>query len=182
MVRISVLRLAAVCVPLLLSAIGSAQESRTVLPTVVPMAISQSGQFTVYGGKPTDRGAFVNYCDALSRDVASVTGHERGQWVHPFVIQLKVPDAPQVVQRRAVARVFQLEPKGFRFQIDVLLDDEFQMPEFSQEFIKLLLLERMFNPDRPEAPSDQLPGWILAGCRNWSTIGERADRGTSLMP
>jgi len=183
MVR-SLLLLACAAGCLLAPASVVAQKDPTVVPATVPMAISQSGQFTVYGGKPTDRGEFVNLCEALSRDVASVTGHKIAQWVHPFVVQLTVSDSPMVVQRRAAARVFQLDPKGFRFQIDVLLDEDFQMSEFNQEFIKLLLLERMFSADRPEAPSDQLPGWVLAGVSElvaYRRAGRPADIFDALM-
>ena len=139
------------------------QQQGSVVPAATPMAISQSGQFTIYGGRPEHRGEFVNRCESLSRDVANVTGQTGSQWVHPFVVQLKAEDTIQMVQRRAVGRVFQLEPKGFRFQMDVLLDPEFQIADFNQEFIKLLLMERMFDAARPEAPADRLPSWILVG-------------------
>jgi hypothetical protein len=150
-----------VALALLVPATG--QQQGAVVPAATPMAISQSGQFTIYGGRPEHRGEFVNRCESLSRDVANVTGQTGSQWVHPFVVQLKAEDSIQMVQRRAVGRVFQLEPKGFRFQMDVLLDPEFQIGDFNHEFIKLLLMERMFDAARPEAPADRLPSWILVG-------------------
>jgi hypothetical protein len=139
------------------------QQSIKVVPNGVPSAISESGQFTVYGGTSAHRGEFASHCESLSRDLANVTGLAKSQWIHPYVIELTVADTAQAVQRRASARVFVLEPNGYRLQLYVLIDEDFKLSEFQQEFIKLLLIERMLQVNRPDANLDRLPAWILAG-------------------
>ncbi len=139
------------------------QPAGKVVPESIQNAISESGQFTVYGGNSTQRGEFAARCESLSRDVANVTGRDKSAWVHPYVIELTVADSPQVVQRRASARVFVLEPSGYRLQLYLLIDEDFKLSEFQQEFIKLLLIERMLQTNRPNANLDRLPNWVLAG-------------------
>lgn len=134
-----------------------------VVPATLPSAISPSGQFTIYGGTSALRGDFLTRCEALSRDLAAVTGQGKSRWIHPCVIELTVPESSKVVQRRASARVFALDPQGYRLQLYLLIDDEFQLDEFEHAFIRLLLIERMLRSNRPEADVDRLPAWMLAG-------------------
>jgi hypothetical protein len=161
-----------------------APQTAKVVPATIPSAISPSGQFTIYGGTPVHRGEFLTRCEALSRDVASVTGQGKTQWLHPCVIELTVSDSPQVVQRRASAQVLPLEPNGYRLQLYLLIDEDFKLPEFQQEFIRLLLIERMLATNRPDANPDRLPGWILAGVTElveYRRAGRPSDVFTALM-
>jgi len=133
------------------------------VPPTSPVSLSESGQFTVRDGTPAGRRDFANRCESWKRDVAAVAGFPTSTWRYPFSIVLTVDTQTRKPARRAVGRVYPVDITGYEFRLDLLLDPAFRDEEFHAELTKLLLLERMLDAARPEAPRDTVPDWILRG-------------------
>jgi hypothetical protein len=95
--------------------------------------------------------------------VAAVAGFSAGTWRYPFAVVLTMETESRPSARRAVGRVYPVDGPGFEFRLDLLLDPSFRDETFHAELTKLLLLERMLDPDRPETPRDTVPDWLLRG-------------------
>jgi len=78
-------------------------------------------------------------------------------------VQIRDRSETGIVNRRAVARIFPLANGGFRFQLDVLHDDEFRWDEFDRELTKLFLLSQSFAGKPAQSVQDRLAPWIWTG-------------------
>ena len=126
-------------------------------------AISSSGQFVIYGQDANIRTQIAKNCEQIRRDVASVLKLPP-QWHYVVVVELHAnAKTPERVGRRTRIRLFPLEPKGYRFQLDVLHDRDFDPGDLRGALVRLLVLEQMFHPLERKIAHETVPPWVLAG-------------------
>ncbi|MEM1297019.1 MAG: hypothetical protein AAGH89_16760 [Verrucomicrobiota bacterium] len=124
-------------------------------------ATSSSGQFLIYGDNGETRSQFARDCEKVRKNFSSVLGLAKG-WYYPVVVEIHTKPL-QRVARRALVRAFPIEPNGFRFQLDILQDEDFKPEDFEKAMIKLLILEQMFYPAERNITQDRIPPWVLVG-------------------
>tara|TARA_R110002096_G_scaffold16106_19_gene55066 strand:- start:160 stop:1566 length:1407 start_codon:yes stop_codon:yes gene_type:complete len=124
-------------------------------------ATSSSGQFLIYGDDGKIRSQFARDCEKARKDFAAVIGLPKG-WYYPVVVEIHSKPL-QRVERRTLVRAFPIEPNGFRFQLDILQDEDFKSADFEKAMIRLLILEQMFYPPNRKITQDKIPPWVLAG-------------------
>ncbi|MEM0968474.1 MAG: hypothetical protein AAGJ31_03915 [Verrucomicrobiota bacterium] len=121
-------------------------------------------QFLVTGGKSETRSELTRRCEQIRQDFREVTRSNRS-WKQRITVRIHERQfSKRSVNRRAVSRVFPLPDGNYRFQLDVLLDDQFQTREFQREVVRLLLLTKMLGRGKvPEQGQAELPHWVLYG-------------------
>ncbi len=124
-------------------------------------ATSSSGQFLIYGADGQIRSDFARNTEKIRQELAAVMNLPKG-WYFPAVVEVHTKPL-QKVERRTLVRVFPIEPKGFRFQLDILYDDDYDASDLRNAMIQLLVLEQMFHPPNRKIINDKIPPWLLAG-------------------
>lgn len=124
-------------------------------------ATSSSGQFLIYGDNGQTRSQFARKSESFRKDFSAALGLPKG-WYYPVVVEIHTKPL-QRVERRTLVRAFPIEPSGFRFQLDVLKDEDFKSEDFEKAMVKLLILEQMFYPASRNITQDRIPPWVLAG-------------------
>lgn len=124
--------------------------------------ISNSNQFILYGSDKRTRLALANRSEEIRRDFAAVLGVPTS-WDYRIVMILREPRESVATNRRVIGKVEPVDPQSFRFQIDILQDDRFEMEEFEAELVKMLILEQMYSPWNAKISQGRVPPWIQVG-------------------
>lgn len=133
--------------------------------TAVGRSVSSSGQCIVYGADPRVRGAFCVFAEDVREGLRNVLKLEE-RWGFPVVIQIRT-EAPLGKPSRHVHGQIMPTEEGYRFQLDVLLDEGFTREAMTEELLRLLLLELMLRPEPDlegrDAEKRLLPHWLHYG-------------------
>lgn len=134
-------------------ATGDAGENRTS---------SGSGQFLVLRGSAEQRREVARRSDSLWTQFIRATGLS-ARWSHRIVVQLHDRTQTLAPQRRAVGGFRPVEGGGYRFQVDLLQDEEFRWDDYRRELVRLFLFDQVIGAN-PGAPiRDRIPPWMVTG-------------------
>lgn len=152
-----------------LSLVARAQDEAPSLPPVsAPIlaqnsrTISTSGQFLVWSPDQEARSAFADRCEEIREDFNAVM-RLPDRWSSNIIVNLRHEHTgPGPVERHAASRDYLLKGGGHRYDVYVLLDENYQSAEFERELVKVLMLERMSAPH--QGPTlNRIPTWLLVG-------------------
>jgi len=148
---------------LLWSGIAAHAQAPNPKPSPVVANAPVAAQMNLYGGTGADRASISSQANELRKEFCAVL--RRPEQTHfQWVIQLHPSDGlSRPVQVIGEPIPVQDVKPNFRFQVDVRLDPALTEAEFQTEFVRMLILEQMFDPaDRP-ITQKFVPGWLLAG-------------------
>lgn len=148
---------------LLLPASGAEPASAPAAPVAdgVNRTLSESGLFSVLGGSAAQRSDLARRSETHWKAFAKTAGVP-AQWYHRIVVQIHERAKSLAPELRVVGRIFPLE-KGYRFQVDVLQDEDFRWEDYRRELTKLFLLSQVIGSNPNREIRERIPPWLLLG-------------------
>lgn len=136
--------------------------AKAVAPEAGARTLSESGQFSILGGQAIERSEVAKRGDSHWKLFTTTAGFPP-KWHHRIVVQVydrRDTLAPQV---RAFGSCRPLEGGGWRFQVDLLLDEDFRWDEFRRELTKLFLMSEIVAANPYREIQNRIPAWIETG-------------------
>ena len=126
---------------------------------------SEIGQFKIHGADLESRN-FINKLCEDTADQMSTLLRDSEHYEIPIVISIKTP--PNVSPGPAVSTdVAQLAFGGFRLQITIQVRADFNLTDFREELVRMLLAERILRNHKELTTTRTriLPDWLLVGIK-----------------
>lgn len=140
-----------------------------VAPTLqqnVDSSTSEIGQFKIHGADLESR----NFINKLCEDVAdqmSTLLRDPEHYEIPIVISIKTPPNVSSSGPAVSTDVAQLAFGGFRLQITIQVRPDFNLNDFREELVRMLLAERILRNHKELTTTRTriLPDWLLVGIK-----------------
>lgn len=127
----------------------------------VNRTLSESGLFSVLGGTAADRSELARRSETHWKVFVRTAGVP-AQWHHRIIVQLHERAKSLAPESRVVGRIFPLD-KGYRFQLDVLQDEDFRWDDYRRELTKLFVLSQIIGANPNRQIHERIPPWLLLG-------------------
>lgn len=124
--------------------------------------LSTSGQFVIYGATRFTRGEVSNICEDFKRDFnATLQLPER--WNDQIVVQVyEKQQSDARAKRFAFSKTSPVDGGGMRFDLGILLTEDFRLADLEIELTRILIQQQMFARHRnPKFAT--IPPWLLVG-------------------
>ncbi|MEM7014683.1 MAG: hypothetical protein AAF585_24745, partial [Verrucomicrobiota bacterium] len=124
--------------------------------------MSTSGQFLLYGSSRFARGEVAKICEDFKKDFnATLQLPER--WQDPIVVQVHEKQKSDArAKRYAFSKASPVDGGGMRYDLGILLTENFQLADLEIELTRILLQQQMFARHRnPKFAA--MPPWLLVG-------------------
>lgn len=144
----------------------SASAAEPAPPLLAPDAganrtLSESGQFSITGGSAPARSQVGTRGDHHWKEFTKLLGIPL-QWRHRIIVQVHDRAASVAPQVRVVGQITPV-PGGYRFQVDLLQDEDFRWDDYRRELTKLFLFSQVIGANSNRAIRDRFPQWLVAG-------------------
>ncbi|MDB6118356.1 MAG: hypothetical protein JWO08_2137, partial [Verrucomicrobiaceae bacterium] len=148
-------------------------ELRAVPPTVATpnpnatgSSTSELGQFVIHGADLESR-TFINKICEETAEQLSLLLHDTARFEIPIVVSVKTPPNVSPTGAAVTTDFAQLAFGGFRLQITIQVRPDFNVGDFREELVRMLLAERILRGHKElTSTRDQtLPDWLLVGVK-----------------
>jgi hypothetical protein len=137
-------------------------ESATATP--IERSVSPSGQFIIYGGDATSRGAMSVLAERTKTNLLAFL-QRRDEWTTAAVINLQ-SRAANLPEMPATALRFSQTGSGLKLQLDLTISPEMNYAATEREILRVILLEMIYRNQTAIASGEsyvQAPDWLIEG-------------------
>jgi hypothetical protein len=127
-------------------------------------SVSPSGQFVIYGGDTTTRGALSTLAERIKADLLTII-RRRDDWKTALVINLQLPAANLPEIPTSDLRISQTDG-SLKFQLDLNLSKQIDSLQIEHQLTRAILLEMVYRNETQIAAGDSYvepPVWLIDG-------------------
>ena len=146
-------------------------ELRPVGPTTAPAnanasSTSELGQFVIHGADLESRTFINKLCEETAEQMARLL-HDTERYEIPIVISVKTPPNVSLNGPAVGTDIAQLAFGGFRLQITIQVRPDFNVADFRDELVRMLIAERILRGHKELTTTRTriLPDWLLTGVK-----------------